>query len=210
MDMTNEQLPVDLAPPSAAWSKPKGELYRRFDERLGLWFSLRTLDIELDLERFNRWQNSARVAHFWQEQGSLEEHREYLQKVAADPHIFSVVGCFDDAPFAYYEVYWARDDRIAPFYEAGEFDRGIHMLVGEEHHRGPLKVDCWLRSLVSWLLIDEPRTQRVVAEPRADNDKMIGYMTSVGFHKEKEFDFPHKRAALMLLERDKFGAVLGG
>ncbi|MNP85895.1 N(6)-hydroxylysine O-acetyltransferase [compost metagenome] len=50
----------------------------------------------------------------------------------------------------------------------------------------------------------------MVAEPRADNAKMIGYMESVGFHKEKEFDFPHKRAALMLLERRAFGPVLAG
>jgi acetyl CoA:N6-hydroxylysine acetyl transferase len=191
-------------------SKPTGELYRRFDERLGLWFSLRTLDIEEDLERFNRWQNNARVAHFWQEQGSLDAHREYLEKIAGDPHIFSVVGCFDDEPFAYYEVYWARDDRIAPFYPVGEFDRGIHMLVGEEHHRGPLKVDCWLRSLVSWMLLDEPRTTCIVAEPRADNGKMIGYMETVGFRKEKEFDFPHKRAALMMLDRSTFGTPLAG
>jgi len=76
--------------------------------------------------------------------------------------------------------------------------------------RGPAKVDCWLRSLVSWLLLDESRTTRVVAEPRADNDKMIGYMNSVGFRKHKEFDFPHKRAALMVLERDDFGPLLAG
>ncbi|MBF8739589.1 acetyltransferase [Pseudomonas guariconensis] len=196
--------------PAQPRSKPNGELYRRYDERVGAWFSLRTLDIETDLQRFNRWQNSPRVAHFWQEEGSLEEHRQYLQKIADTPHIFSVIGCFDDEPFAYYEVYWAQDDRIAPFYPVSEFDRGIHMLVGEEHHRGPAKVDCWLRSLVSWLLLDEPRTTRVVAEPRADNAKMIGYMASVGFNKEKEFDFPHKRAALMLLERSDFGPVLAG
>ncbi|MNJ34809.1 N(6)-hydroxylysine O-acetyltransferase [compost metagenome] len=196
--------------PAPARNKPQGELYRRYDERLGMWFSLRTLDIESDLPLFNRWQNNTRVAHFWDEQGTLEEHREYLQKIVDTPHIFSVIGCFDDEPFAYYEVYWAQDDRIAPFYPAGEFDRGIHMLVGEEHHRGPAKVDCWLRSLVDWLLLDEPRTCRVVAEPRADNAKMIGYMASVGFGKLKEFDFPHKRAALMVLERADFSPLSVG
>jgi acetyl CoA:N6-hydroxylysine acetyl transferase len=187
-------------------SKPLGEVYRRFDEQLGAWFSLRSLDIEQDVERFNRWQNNPRVAHFWQEEGTLQAHREYLEKVAADPHIYSLLGCFDDEPFGYFEVYWARDDRIAPFYPVGQFDRGIHMLVGEEHHRGPAKVACWLRSLVDYLLIDEVRTHTVVAEPRADNQKMIGYMQSIGFRKDKEFDFPHKRAALMRLDRADFSA----
>ena len=47
--------------------KPDGEVYRRFDARLGMWVSLRTLDIEQDLVRFNCWQNNPRVASFWQE-----------------------------------------------------------------------------------------------------------------------------------------------
>ncbi|MDZ5434301.1 GNAT family N-acetyltransferase [Pseudomonas fluorescens] len=184
--------------------KPQGEVYRRFDARLGAWISLRTVDIDQDLARFNRWQNSPRVASFWQEEGSLEQHREYLKKLAADPHTVTLIGCFDDQPFAYFEAYWAKEDRIAPFYDAGDYDRGIHMLVGEENHRGPHKVASWLTALTHYLFLDDPRTQRVVAEPRADNARMIGYMQGQRFHCEKEFDFPHKRAALMVLGRERF------
>jgi RimJ/RimL family protein N-acetyltransferase len=184
--------------------KPRGEVYRRFDARLGAWISLRTLDIDLDLARFNRWQNSPRVASFWQEEGSLEQHREYLSKLEADPHTLTLIGCFDDQPFAYFEAYWAKEDRIAPFYDVGDYDRGIHMLVGEENHRGPHKVASWLSALTHYLFLDDPRTQRVVAEPRADNAKMIGHMQNQGFYCEKAFDFPHKRAALMVLGRERF------
>ncbi|MDN6861053.1 GNAT family N-acetyltransferase [Pseudomonas sp. CAN2814] len=184
--------------------KPQGEVYRRFDARLGQWISLRTLDIELDLERFSCWQNSPRVLEFWQEGGTLEQHRAYLEKAAADPHTTTLIGCIDDEPFAYYEAYWAKEDRIAPFYEVGDYDRGIHMLVGEESHRGPHKVESWMTALVHYLLLDDPRTQRIVAEPRADNAKMIGHMQRLGFWREKEFNFPHKRAALMVQSRETF------
>jgi len=184
--------------------KPRGEVYRRFDARLGSWVSLRTLEIEHDLERFNRWQNNPRVDAFWQEGGTLAQHREYLGKLEADPHTLTLIGCFDDEPFAYFEAYWAKEDRIAPFYAADDYDRGIHMLVGEENHRGPHKVASWLSALVHYLFLDDPRTQRVVAEPRADNGKMIGYMHDQCFHCDKEFDFPHKRAALMILGRERF------
>ncbi|MGE9763253.1 GNAT family N-acetyltransferase [Pseudomonas sp. PDM20] len=184
--------------------KPQGEVYRRFDAKLGQWISLRTLDIELDLERFNRWQNSPRVLEFWQEGGTLEQHRAYLEKAAADPHTTTLIGCIDDEPFAYYEAYWAKEDRIAPFYDVGDYDRGIHMLVGEESHRGPHKVESWMTALVHYLLLDDPRSQRIVAEPRADNAKMIGHMQRLGFWREKEFNFPHKRAALMVQSRETF------
>lgn len=184
--------------------KPVGEVYRRFDARLGSWISLRTLNIEHDLERFNRWQNDPRVLAFWQEGGSLAQHREYLEKLAADPHSLTLIGCFDDQPFAYFEAYWAKEDRIAPFYQVDDYDRGIHMLVGEASHRGPHRVQSWLTALVHYLLLDDPRTQRIVAEPRADNARMIGHMQGNGFWKEKEFDFPHKRAALMVQSRERF------
>lgn len=184
--------------------KPVGEVYRRFDVNLGAWISLRTLDIDSDLERFNRWQNSARVAAFWQEEGDLNKHRQYLQELAVDPRVLTLVGSFDDEPFAYYEAYWAKEDRIAPFYEVDDYDRGIHMLVGEERHRGPHKVASWLNALTHYLLLDDPRTQRIVAEPRADNARMIGHMQAQGYHKDKEFHFPHKRAALMIQSREVF------
>ncbi len=184
--------------------KPVGELYRRFDARLGSWISLRALDIDSDLERFNRWQNSPRVLEFWQEGGTLAQHRQYLEKLERDPHTLTLIGCFDDEPFAYFEAYWAKEDRIAPFYSAGDYDRGIHMLVGEDNHRGPHKVASWLTALTHFLFLDDPRTQRVVAEPRADNARMIGHMHSAGFYCQKEFDFPHKRAALMAIERERF------
>ncbi|EIK94910.1 siderophore biosynthesis protein [Pseudomonas sp. M47T1] len=184
--------------------KPAGQVYRRFDPRIQAWVSLRTLDIEQDLERFNRWQNTPRVSNFWQEQGDLAQHRAYLEKLAADPHTLTLIGCFDDQPFAYFEAYWAREDRIAPFLDADHYDRGIHMLVGEENHRGPHKVASWLSALTHYLFLDDARTQRVVAEPRADNGKMIGYLQGQGFYREKEFDFPHKRAALMVVGREGF------
>lgn len=186
--------------------KPEGEVYRRFDARLGAWVSLRCLDLNLDadLARFNRWQNSPRVAQFWQEEGDLAQHRRYLQTLHDDPRALTLLGCVDDEPFAYFEAYWAKEDRIAPFYPVDDYDRGIHMLVGEEHHRGPHKVAAWMGALCHYLFLDEPRTQRVVAEPRADNAKMIGHMQRQGFYREKEFDFPHKRAALMVLPRDTF------
>lgn len=38
--------------------KPRGEVYRRFDAWLSAWVSLRTVEVEGDVERFSRWQNN--------------------------------------------------------------------------------------------------------------------------------------------------------
>ena len=185
-------------------AKPAGEVYRRFDTGIQAWVSLRTLDIEEDLHRFMRWQNSERVAAFWEQSGTLEEHRAYLESQAKESRVLNLIGCIDDEPFAYFEAYWAKEDRIAPYCAAQDFDRGIHMLVGEDHHRGPHKVKAWLNALCHYLFLDDCRTTRIVSEPRSDNDRMIQHLQARRFAKPKEFDFPHKRAALMVLHRDAF------
>jgi acetyl CoA:N6-hydroxylysine acetyl transferase len=181
-----------------------GEVYRRYLPQFGVDISFRTVDPVQDLEVFNAWHNNPRVAAFWELAGSRDMHREYLQKVTHDAHMHPVFGCFDDQPFGYFEIYWAKEDRIAPYYEVDDYDRGVHMLVGEESLRGPHRVAAWLPSLAHFMFLDDPRTRHVVAEPRADNAKMIGYMQQAGFYKTKEFDFPHKRAAMMLLSREAF------
>lgn len=197
MDATGRRHPLRPA-------KPAGEVYRRYDQGIDAWVSLRMLDIDTDLERFMRWQNSQRVAAFWEQSGTLEEHRSYLETQASDPRVLNLIGCIDDEPFAYFEAYWTKEDRIAPYYDADDFDRGIHMLVGEEHHRGPHKVKAWLNALCHYLFLDDCRTRRIVSEPRSDNDRMIQHLQARRFAKPKEFDFPHKRAALMVLHREAF------
>lgn len=185
-------------------SSKKGELYQRYIPDLEQTITLAGLDVEPHLPLFHRWQNSKRVAEFWELTGTLEDHRSYLQEQVTNNKNQLIIVYLDNEPFAYIEAYWAREDRIAPYYHAGDYDRGIHMLVGEDHHRGAHKVAAWLPSVCHFLYLSDPRTEKIVSEPRADNGKMIGYLQKYGFARIKEFDFPHKRAALMCQLRDTF------
>lgn len=183
---------------------PQGELYKRFDSNINAWVSLQTVSIEKHAQLFSDWQNNPRVAEFWQETGTLEQHTHKLKTLLNSSVTHPIIGLIDNEPFAYFEVYWAQNDRIAPFYGVQEYDKGIHMLVGEEHHRGAHKVNAWLSSLCHFIFLQDKHTQRIVSEPRSDNEKMIRYLQQHQFKKLKEFDFPHKRAALMMLSRNDF------
>lgn len=181
-----------------------GVVYQRFIPWLRQTLSFRAVDIEKDLEYFHRWMNDTRVAHFWEETGSEQQHREYLKKASADLHSQPIIACFDEKPFAYFEVYWAKEDRISPFYDSADYDRGWHLLVGEDTFRGRQWFSAWFPSLQHYLFLDDPRTQRIVAEPRHDNEKLIRYAQASGFANLKAFDFPHKRAQLLMLLREHF------
>jgi acetyl CoA:N6-hydroxylysine acetyl transferase len=184
--------------------KPVGTVYRRYIPWLAKTLSLRAIDPERDLPTFSCWMNDPVVAHFWQEEGDLAKHCAYLETITADPHTISLIGCFDDQPFGYFEVYWGKEDRIAPFYDVHDFDRGWHVLIGEPRFRGRSHLTAWMPSVSHYLFLDDCRTQRIVIEPRIDNHKMIKSLGRSGYALLKEFDFPHKRAVLGMLLRERF------
>lgn len=185
-------------------TKPQGTVYRRYIPWLQASLSFRRLEVEPDLAHFNRWMNDPVVAHFWQETGSIAQHRDYLAKLDADAHVFPLIASLDERPFAYFEIYWAKEDRIAPFSDAGDYDRGWHVLVGEEQCRGQAFVSAWMPSISHYLFLDDPRTQRLLIEPRSDNRKMLRSLDRSGYALLKEFDFPHKRAMLGMVSRERF------
>lgn len=185
-------------------AKPSGTVYRRFIPWLKRTLSFRTLNIDKDLELFHRWMHCPRVEEFWQQADSREELEAYLQDLQQDAHCQTLLGYIDDTPFSYFEIYWAKEDRLSPHYSAGGYDRGWHLLVGEEAFRGRPWFTAWFLSLQHYLFLDDPRTQHIVAEPRHDNARLIRNARRSGFDLVKTFDFPHKRAQLIMLLREKF------
>lgn len=184
--------------------KPKGLVYERFIPWLGQAVSFRALDPEQDLQRFHRWMNDPRVDAFWNEAGSVEKHREYLSKLETDPHMQCLIGCFGGVPFGYFEIYWAKENRIAPFYDVDDYDRGWHVVVGEDAYRGRAFISAWLPSLMHYMFLDDCRTQWIVGEPAATHHQQIRNLERSGFASIKNFDFPHKRATLVMLMRERF------
>lgn len=184
--------------------KPTGQVYARHIPWLDQVFSLRVADMDLDLERFHGWMNDPRVAAFWEEAGELSKHRDYLQAQLDDPHTIPLIGSIDGQPFAYFEVYWARENRIGPYYDADDFDRGWHVLIGDASIRGKAYISAWLPSLMHYIFLDDSRTQRIVGEPRIDHVQQIRNLDRSGFAKVKAFDFPHKRAMLVMLLRERY------
>jgi len=59
-------------------------------------------------------------------------------------------------------------------------------------------------SLIHMVFLLDPRTNTVLAEPRASNARVVEYICSLGGHVHSLIDLPHKRAALLLVPRQRF------
>lgn len=181
-----------------------GIFYKRFVKEINKTVSFRGVNPADDIKTFHFWQNQPRVAFFWEMAQSEEELFQYLTKIQNDPHAIPTFVEFDGKPVGYFEIYWTLEDRLGPYYEADAFDRGLHFLIGEKDALGFANTDAIVKSALHFLFLDDPRTRRVMAEPRSDNKKVLRYAESSGWKKLKEFDFPHKRAALMECKRENF------
>jgi RimJ/RimL family protein N-acetyltransferase len=183
--------------------KPAGCVYARFIPWLSgtLSFHVATLD---DLPHVHRWMNDPRVDEFWDEAGSETDHRRYLERMFADPHIIPLIGRFDERPFSYFEIYWAKEDLIGPFCSAGDYDRGCHVIVGEESFRGKPWFTAWLPSLLHLMFLDDPRTERIVQEPSAAHHRQLRNLQRSGFAHIRSVDLPTKRAAIVSISRQHF------
>jgi RimJ/RimL family protein N-acetyltransferase len=184
--------------------KPRGIVYRRRIPWLNRELSFRVASAEEDVGLLNSWMNEPHIAAIWDEAGPIEHHRAYLKGLTADPHILPLIGLLDGAPFGWFEVYYAAENRIGPHYNCEDWDRGWHVAIGDPSCRGAAYVPAWLPSLTHFMFLDEPRTQRIVGEPRADHRQQIRNLERSGFATVGTIDFPHKRAALVMLTRDRF------
>lgn len=166
--------------------RPSRNLYRRHVPSLDAILTFRLARID-DAPVVNRWMNMPRVALFWGENGPVEQTADFLRKGLEKRHSLPVIGCWEEVvvengrfkesgkeePFGYFEIYWVKEDILGRYCDAEDWERGIHVLVGEERFRGPQRVKGWLGGLCHYVFCDDPRTMRMSVEPRVDNERYV-------------------------------------
>ncbi|WFD33581.1 hypothetical protein MCUN1_000394 [Malassezia cuniculi] len=181
-------------------------LYSRYIPQLGQTLSYRFASSKRksDVDLLHRWHATDRVNTGWRQDMSWDDHKAYLEDIEASSDQIALIGEWDGEPWGYVEVYWAKESVLHNFYPAGDYDRGYHILVGEERFRGPHRVRSWMGSLVHLIFLLDPRTQLVVGEPRATNAKAVDYFCLMGGHVHSHIDLGHKRAAMIHISRERF------
>ncbi|WP_372655520.1 GNAT family N-acetyltransferase [Halobacteriovorax sp.] len=207
-DTNNEPVEVStngITHPKRPGYSPGELLYKKYYSEIDTTISFRVANVENDLDNFHSWHNKKFIYNFWELNKSKQELESYLENGLKDPHSIPTILEFNNEPVGYFEFYWAKEDRLGPFYDFSNYDRGFHFLIGEESCLGRVNVDAILKATSHYSFLNDQRTQLLAGEPRSDNTRIIRYINHFEcWRKEKEFDFPHKRAALLLCDRETY------
>jgi N5-hydroxyornithine acetyltransferase len=138
-----------------------------------------------DLQLLHKWMNVPRVSHAWGCSGPPKTQEDFLRTNLTSNHSFPAIGLWDGKPFGYFELYWVKEDVLGRYLGdgAGGFDRGVHVLVGEQEFRGKHRVKCWITGLAHWAFVQDYRTNGVVLEPRVDNERYVFHSFHLGKRK---------------------------
>ncbi|KAF7530964.1 hypothetical protein G7054_g9336 [Neopestalotiopsis clavispora] len=152
-----------------------------------------------DAALLETWMSKPRVSKFW---GKYQS--DFLSNALKSKHSFPAIGLWDGEPFGYFEIYWVKEDVLGKRVKADDFDRGIHVFIGEEWARG--LVPQWMSSLAQWIWHSDLRTTSICLEPRVDNKRFIELLQNEGFQKERQVSFLHKLSWLVRLRREEWTA----
>lgn len=166
-------------------------------------FVLRPLDLDRDLDLMHSWMNDPEVARFWNKPWSKDRIASYLREQQDCPHSDPYLGVLDGVTMSYWELYRADLDSLARYYPARDHDAGVHMLLGPAESRGQGHAVALLRAVSAFQLTMDPRATRVVGEPDVANVRCIQVAERAGFRRVDDLDLPHKRAALVIRDREQ-------
>ncbi|RPD65641.1 hypothetical protein L226DRAFT_530817 [Lentinus tigrinus ALCF2SS1-7] len=200
-----------LRPPKP---RPGEVIYRKFFPNVGQMLEFAYVDLGNDgddevsehLATFHRWHNSDHVNRGWGERGPIEKHRAYLRELIADPCVLPLMMSWDGELMGYTELVYIKENHVSAYVPNGawDYDRGLHILVGEEKFRGSNRSKAWFSAIHHILFLSDPRTMRVIGEPKAKNQAVIDLSVAVHMNVNTIFDFPYKRSVMTWLPRERW------
>lgn len=177
--------------------------FERYDPLIQKKISFRHVSMEEDVKRLHAWMHEKHVIPFWNLNISLENYAAHLQRFLQDDHQTLLIGELGGVPMSYWESYWVKDDIIGTRYPCGEYDQGIHLLIGPKKFLGKGFIYPLLLTIL-YKKFQVVETNQVIAEPDIRNGKMIHVFKKCGFQPVKEVELPDKTGLLMICEREEF------
>ncbi|KAJ5110657.1 hypothetical protein N7532_001192 [Penicillium argentinense] len=162
------------------------------------------LDSELlsDVRLFHRWVNQFPTHSSLLQKGPLEVQLENLKKGMSSQSSFPALACWNSTAVGYFEIFWTLEDSLGrSVSDVGDWDRGIRFFIGDNRFDDSKSLALFLSSVVHYCWLADQRTCAVFVEARADNERLLSCLQTIGFYKESEINVLHEHAVIMKVKR---------
>lgn len=156
-----------------------------------------------DFEVLYSWMHQPHIAPFWKLNVNRGDFQAYLERTLEAEHKRVFLCFIDQIPAGYLIAYSIQHDPIKDYYRAEPGDLGMHLLIGP---REWLNRDHGLmiaRAMTAFLM-EKYSCSRIIGEPDNRNRIVIPILKEMGGYVADTISLPHKKAALIIGEKDKF------
>ncbi len=124
---------------------------------------MRDVILPKDLSLLVKWMHQPHIIPQWQLNKPELELAVYFERMLCDDHQHLYIVQIDGKDVGYLEIYEAKRDRLALYYDAKKDDLGWHVLlsedaVGQGHFRAVMR-------MLSFLIFEHSNAEKVVGEP---------------------------------------------
>lgn len=182
----------------------KGILYSRYFPKEDIVVSIRSFDIDRDLEMVHDWFNREHAKKIWKMDWPLRELEAFYRTILPGNAGHSYIGEINGEPTYNFEVYWVVRDLLGNYYDALPTDYGTHQFIApvdpKKKYSSPST-----RCMLDWVF-SQPQVGKMVGEGSVESLAALMNKAHVGFRVEKVIDLPHKRANLNFCYREWYWA----
>jgi RimJ/RimL family protein N-acetyltransferase len=189
--------------------KPENEtdhselLYTAYDYSIQSLVSLRSLDLDRDLDMIYDWVNRSYSKRFWRLNGSRELVKNTYRKIMENPRAHSFIGMINEHAVCQIDAYLICGDELEVHIESTDHDAGLHLLMAPPRE---LKKGWSLAALQIFqdYFFSFPKAERLFGEPDQENIPANTLSVRAGFEFLKNVQMSYKIANLYCLSRSHY------
>jgi acetyl CoA:N6-hydroxylysine acetyl transferase len=163
-------------------------------------FTFSPVDFDRDLETLYEWMHKSHIAPFWKLNLPMPEFKQWLRNSIEADHKEVFIGTFNGTPACYLIAYAIKEDPVREYYEYKEGDLGMHLLIGPRPFLNKEDGVSIIRAMIIFLY-NYYGAERIIGEPDVRNRIIIPILKELGGEVLGQVELPHKKASLIMGER---------
>ncbi|CAM4043378.1 Siderophore synthetase component [Pedobacter westerhofensis] len=178
----------------------KETLYSRYFPKEDITITLRSFDIDRDLEMVHDWFNQEHAKPIWKMDGPIKELELFYRTLIPGDQSHSFIGEVNGEATFTMEPYWPMREPMGAYYDALPTDYGSHLLIAPTDKDKKYSFNCG-QVLMDWVFL-QPVVGKCIGEAAVESRAMHIFTTRLGFKYQRVLKMPHKDANLTFCYRE--------